>query len=267
MFIFSSQVMAVVMCAKTILTKTVFQISLTCARRTLPSVKQTSADSKWFLWTPRAPPRLTPTGWSGIRARSWCRLSTAILALLLVRSIQTYILLQVHRHKVVANQFKPSIILIQVTMSSAQWTSVERSSSTRTEMTTTLGLCLATSPAHASTQWCGNRSHRRTGPTHPQELKATLACQSKWSTPPPGLVSIWGTPCGTLETPQDRWEWIHWLRVRDIIQHNVWRFSDFNHCNLSFSGAHSVARPQEHWLERLHCLQMASDPQTQEWTY
>lgn len=33
------------------------------------------------------------------------------------------------------------------------------------------------------------------------------------------------------------------------------------------SGAYSVARPQEHWLEGLHSLQMASDPQTQNWTY
>lgn len=152
-------------------------------------------------------------------------------------------------------------------MSSAQWISAGLSSSTQTETTTTPGLCLATSPALASTRWCGNRSHRRTGPIRPQELKATLACQSKWSTPPLGLVSIWGTPCGTPETPQDRWEEIHWLTTWDILQHNVWHLSHFNHCNSSISGAHSVARPQEHWLEGLYRLQMAPDPQTQEWAY
>jgi hypothetical protein len=32
-------------------------------------------------------------------------------------------------------------------------------------------------------------------------------------------------------------------------------------------GAYSVARPQEHRLERLHCLQMAPDPQAQVWTH
>lgn len=102
MSILFSQGMAVVMCAKMILTKTMSWTSMMCARRTLPSVKQTSADSKWFLWTPRAPPRLTPTGWSGIRARSWCKLSTVILELLLVRNKQTNISLQVLGHKVVA---------------------------------------------------------------------------------------------------------------------------------------------------------------------
>lgn len=92
--------MAVVTYAKTILTKTMFWTSMMCVQRTLPSVKQTSADSKWFLWTPRAPPRLTPTGWSGIRARSWCRLSTVTLALLLVCNKQADDLLQMHEHKV-----------------------------------------------------------------------------------------------------------------------------------------------------------------------
>lgn len=96
-------------------------------------------------------------------------------------------------------------LLLQVTTSSAQWISVEHSSLTQTEMMTMLGLCLATSPVHASTQWCGNRSHRPTGPTHPPEPKATRACQSKWSTPPLDLGSIWGMPCGILETLQDRW--------------------------------------------------------------
>lgn len=91
-------------------------------------------------------------------------------------------------------------------MSSVQWISVERSSSTRTETTITLGLCSATSPAHASTQWCGNKSRRPTGPKHPQELKVTLGCQLKWSTPQPDQVNIWEMPCGTPETPQDRWE-------------------------------------------------------------
>ena len=31
-----------------------------------------------------------------------------------------------------------------------------------------------------------------------------------------------------------------------------------------FSGAHVMARPQKHWLEGLHCLQVASDPQTED---
>lgn len=101
-----------------------------------------------------------------------------------------------------------SFILHQVTMSSAQWISAEPSSSTRTETMTTLGSCSATSQAHASTLWCGNRSPRPTGPPHPRELKVTLACQSKWSTPPLAPVSTWGMPCGTQETPQDRWDYL-----------------------------------------------------------
>lgn len=90
--------MVAVMHAEMILTKTVFWTSMTCALRTLPSVKQTSVDSKWFPWTPRAPPRLTPTGLSAIRARSWCRPSTAILALLSVRNEQGTVLLRLHEH-------------------------------------------------------------------------------------------------------------------------------------------------------------------------
>lgn len=220
--------MDVVMCAKMILTKIMFWTSLMYARKTLPSVKPTSADSRWFLWTPRVPPRSTPTGLSGIRAKSWSRLSTATLALLSVCNIQTDVLLQ-------WTQTGSKLILthlffkIQVMMSSAQWTSVERSSSTRTEMMTTLVSCLATNPARASTQWCGNRSPRRTGPTHPQELRATPACQSKWSTRPQGPVSTWGTPCGTPETPQARWAQLNWLRVWGVIEENVW---DFSHCNF-----------------------------------
>lgn len=34
-----------------------------------------------------------------------------------------------------------------------------------------------------------------------------------------------------------------------------------------FAGAYPLARPQEHWLEGLHCLQMAPDPQTQNRTH
>lgn len=90
-------------------------------------------------------------------------------------------------------------------MSSAQWISAGPSSSTRKETMIMLALCLVTSQAHASTQWCGNRSHRHTGLPHPQELKVTLACQSKLSIPPLVPVSTWGMPCGTQETPQDRW--------------------------------------------------------------
>lgn len=150
-------------------------------------------------------------------------------------------------------------------MSSVQWISGEHSTSTQTEMMITLALCLATNPAHASTQSCGNRSHRPTGPTPPQELRATLACQSKWSTPPPALVSIWGMLCGIPETPQDRWAAINWLYVGQFNLRPCWTVY-LIHSSL-FPGPHSVARPQEHWLEGLHCLQMAPDPQTQDWTY
>lgn len=45
-------------------------------------------------------------------------------------------------------------------------------------------------------------------------------------------------------------------------------FSQSSHQNKFISsGAYSVARPQEHRLEGLHSLQMAPDPQTQNWTY
>lgn len=100
---------------------------------------------------------------------------------------------------------KISFPLRQVTTSSAQWISVGPSSSTRTETMTMLASCLVTSQARASTRWCGNRSHRRTGLPRPRELKVTLACQSKLSIPPLVLVSTWEMPCGTRETPQDRW--------------------------------------------------------------
>lgn len=35
--------------------------------------------------------------------------------------------------------------------------------------------------------------------------------------------------------------------------------------NYFYIGAHSVAWPQEHWLEGLHSLQVASYPQTKDW--
>lgn len=153
--------------------------------------------------------------------------------------------------------------LRQVMMSSAPWISAGPSSSTRTETMTTLDSCLVTSQAHVSTRWCGNRSHRRTGLPHPRELKVTLASQSKLSIPPPVLASTWGMPCGTRETPQDRR--VHFLAP-------YWEIRQFyslispKEIHLISSGADSVARPQEHWLEGLHSLQMASDPQTQNWT-
>lgn len=43
--------------------------------------------------------------------------------------------------------------------------------------------------------------------------------------------------------------------------------SHFKCCQSTRSGAHSVARPQEHWVEGLHGLQMASHSQTQDGTY
>lgn len=70
--------------AKMTLTKTMFLTSMMCVRRILTLVRQTSASSRWFLWTPKAHHRLILTGLSAIRAKSWFRLSTVILALLLV---------------------------------------------------------------------------------------------------------------------------------------------------------------------------------------
>lgn len=78
------QVMDVEMLAKMTLTKTMCLTSMTFVRRTLTSVRQTSANSRWFPWTPKAPHRLIPTGLSAIRVKSLFRLSTVILALLLV---------------------------------------------------------------------------------------------------------------------------------------------------------------------------------------
>lgn len=76
--------MAVEMLAKMTLTKTMCLTYMTCVLRTLTSVKQTSASSRWFLWTLKAPLRLILTGLSAIKAKSWFRLLIAILALLLV---------------------------------------------------------------------------------------------------------------------------------------------------------------------------------------
>lgn len=180
------------MCAKMISTRIMFWTSMTCVQRTLPLVKLTSADSRWFLWIPRVLPRLIPTGWSVTRAKSWCRPSTAILALLLVRQNKRTSYYKSNHSEVSWHcwRSKPSRSLFQVMMSSVQSISAERSSSTRTEMMTTLGSCSATSPAHASTQSCGNRSRRLTGQPHLQKPRATLACQSKWSTQPLVPVNI-----------------------------------------------------------------------------
>ena len=76
--------MAVGMLAKTTLTKTTCPTSMTYVQKTLTSVRQTSESSRWFPWTPKAPLRLTPTGWFAIRAKSWSRLSIVTLALLWV---------------------------------------------------------------------------------------------------------------------------------------------------------------------------------------
>lgn len=82
MYVF--QVMVVEMLAKMTLTKTTCLTSTTFVPRTLTLARQISASSRWFLWTPKAPRRLIPTGSSAIRAKSWFRLSTATLASLLV---------------------------------------------------------------------------------------------------------------------------------------------------------------------------------------
>lgn len=76
--------MAVEMLAKMILIKTMCLTSMMCVLRTLTSVRQTSASFRWFLWIQKELHRLIPTGLSVIRAKSWFRLSTVILALLLV---------------------------------------------------------------------------------------------------------------------------------------------------------------------------------------
>lgn len=78
------QVMDVEMLARMTLTKTMCLTSMTFVRRTLTSVRQTSASSRWFPWTPKALHRLIPTGLSAIRVKSLFRLSTVIPALLLV---------------------------------------------------------------------------------------------------------------------------------------------------------------------------------------
>ncbi len=70
--------------ARTTLTSITCRIFTTFAQRTLASVKQTSAGSKWSLSIPRELPKSTPTGSSVTRAKNFCRPSTVILALLLV---------------------------------------------------------------------------------------------------------------------------------------------------------------------------------------
>lgn len=81
---FLFQAMVVVMSARMILTKTKCLTSMMCVLKMLTLVRQTSVNSRWFLWIPRAHRRLTLTGLFGIRAKSWFRQSTVILALLLV---------------------------------------------------------------------------------------------------------------------------------------------------------------------------------------
>lgn len=83
----SFQVMDAEMPARMTLTKTMCLTSMTSVRRTLTSVRQTSASSRWFLWTPKVPHRLIPTGLCAIRVKSSSRLSTVTLALLLVSRI------------------------------------------------------------------------------------------------------------------------------------------------------------------------------------
>lgn len=85
--VYSFQVMDVEMLARMTLTKTMCLTSMTFVPRTLTSARQTSASSRWFLWTPKAPHRLTPTGLSAIRVKNSSRLSTVTLALLLVSII------------------------------------------------------------------------------------------------------------------------------------------------------------------------------------
>ena len=76
--------MVVEMLARMTLTKTMCLTSMMCVRRTLTSVKRTSASSRWFLLTPKEHHRLILIGLSATRAKSWFRLSIAILALPLV---------------------------------------------------------------------------------------------------------------------------------------------------------------------------------------
>lgn len=65
--------------AKMTLTRTMCLISMTFARRTLTSARQTFASSRWFLWTPKARRRSILTGLSVIKEKNWFRLSTVTL--------------------------------------------------------------------------------------------------------------------------------------------------------------------------------------------
>lgn len=76
--------MDVVMLARMTLTKTTYLMPMMCVPRTLTLARLTSANSRWFLWTPKAHRRLIRTGLSAIRVKSWFRQSIVILALLLV---------------------------------------------------------------------------------------------------------------------------------------------------------------------------------------
>lgn len=80
-----------VMPAKTILTTTAFLTFWTCALRTTASAALTSGSFKWFIWTLKEQPKLTPTGWSDTRAKSWFRLPILTLVSLWVsmRSFRT----------------------------------------------------------------------------------------------------------------------------------------------------------------------------------
>lgn len=79
--------MVVVISARMILTKTKCPTSTTCVLKILTLARQTSVNSRWFLWTPKAHRRLTLTGLFAIRAKSWFRQSTVIPALPLVSEV------------------------------------------------------------------------------------------------------------------------------------------------------------------------------------
>ena len=168
--------MAVEMLAKMTLTKTTCRTSMTCVPKTLALVRQTSASSRWCLWTRKAPPRLILTGSYAIRAKSSSRRWTVTLALLLVsKTCDCH-----HSPRVCLQSPNLVVLLRQGTTSLMQWTSVGLSSSTQSGMMIMPALCLATSPVPGSTWWCGSRLHRPTGQINPPRPRGILAFPLKW---------------------------------------------------------------------------------------